>query len=391
MPLPLYYNWRNLWVRKLSNALTFGVVTAVVLVLTVLLSFTSGLQASLRATGSTTNIIVLKPGATAESTSLILPEEAGRLVQAPGIASDPAGRQLISVELCVQTNLQRIGPAGKRANVAVRGVEEVAFLVHPEVRITKGRNVLPGQPEVIVGKKAAERYQNLTLGSTIEIGRAGHRAYSVVGEFEAAGGAFESELWAPRTILADSYQRFPPISSVVMRLADGAAVAETIRYVAGPAVQLNAKRETDYYGELIEKTGQIVMLASGLVGIMAIGAMFAVANTMYASVDSRRREIAMLRTLGFSRGEVVTAFVLESVMLCGVAATVGLTLSLLTSGSRTDFLSDTTWTVLAYESRLTPGVIATALTVALLVGVFGSLAPAQRAARIRIIEALRKA
>ncbi|MFO0838536.1 MAG: FtsX-like permease family protein [Phycisphaerae bacterium] len=391
MPLPLYYNWRNLWARKLSTALTFCVVCAVVLTLAVLLSFSSGLLMSLQSTGSPANVMVLKPGATAESTSLILPDEVGRVIQAPGIERTRDGVSLISPELCVQTTLERLGPQGKRANVAVRGVDDVAFAVHTDVRIARGRVFTQGAPEAIVGKKALERYQNLSIDSQIEIGRAGERAYRIVGVFEAGGGALESEIWTPRTMLADTYQRDPPTSSVVVRAENAAAVPEMVKYLTGPAVQLQAKRETDYYGELSEKTGQIVLLATALVAIMAIGAVFAVANTMYASVDSRRREIAMLRTLGFSRREVVLAFILESLMLCGLASAAGLALSLLTTGARTDFLSDTTWTVLAYESRLTPGVIIAALGLALLVSVFGSLAPALRASRIQIIEALRKA
>ena len=97
--LPLYYNWRNLRRRKLSTALTFVVVAVVVVVLCVLLSFTAGIQASLMATGSNLNLIVLKPGATAESTSVLLPDEVGRLLQTPGLARSPDGAASMSREL----------------------------------------------------------------------------------------------------------------------------------------------------------------------------------------------------------------------------------------------------------------------------------------------------
>ena len=71
MALPISYNWRNLFVRKLSTALTFTVVTVVVFVLAVLLSFAEGIRASLSSSGSRANILVLKPGSTAEGTSII--------------------------------------------------------------------------------------------------------------------------------------------------------------------------------------------------------------------------------------------------------------------------------------------------------------------------------
>lgn len=390
MPLPLYYNWRNLLRRKLSTVLTFIVVAVLVLVLSVLSSFAAGIRASLAASGSSRNLMVLKPGATAESTSLMLQEEVARLNQTPDIARDAQGRPLLSPELCVQTSLPRLGEEGAAANVAVRGVDDDAFAVHQDLRLIEGRRFEQGQLEIIVGKAARDRYANLQMTGEVALGRLSNRTFKVVGVFEAAGGALESEIWAPRSILSDAYgRRF--ISSVVMQLADAAAAAEAIAYINGPAVGLDAKLETAYYEELSSKTREIVLLTTVLVGIMAIGAAFAVANTMFAAVDGRRREIAMLRTIGFSKSSIVAAFLMESMLICTTACLAGLTMSLAINGARQDFLSDTTWTVLAYELTMTPRNVAAALATALAVGMAGALAPAVKASRTRVIEALRKA
>lgn len=394
MALPLTYNWRNLTVRRFSTALTVLVVAVVIAVLTLLLGFAAGVQASVTVSGSAQNLIVLRPGATAESTSIIRNEEAQRLVQTPGLAISPEGLPLVSPEICVQTTLRRIG--GGAANVAVRGVDELALRVHTEVRIVAGRAPQPGAYEAMVGRAAAQRYADLALDQQLALGRSRDRLYRIVGVFESRGSAFESEIWAPRPQIADSYAR-PVLSSVLLRLQDAAAAPQAIAYIASPAVDLHAQRETDYYRDLSARTRDLVALSSILVGIMAIGAAFAVANTMYAAVDGRRREIAMLRTIGYSRGAIVSAFVIESLILCavgcalGVAAGAGLMLYWEWSGQRQDFLSDVTWTVFAYELRVTPGVVFTTLGVSFVVAVFGALAPALRASRVQIIEALRKA
>lgn len=389
MTLPLSYNWRNLLARRLSSSLTFVVVAVVVFVLTVLLSFAAGVRAALATTGDAANILVLKPGATAESTSVILPDEAGRLVQAPGIASDGSGQLLISPELSVQTTIPRIDGRGQ-ANVAVRGVDDMALQVHPNVRIVEGRWMRQGAMEIVIGRAAQQRFANTRIGDRMPLGRIANRVYEVVGVFDSGGNALESELWAPRSMLVDSYER-RFVSSVALRLADPARAAEAIAYINGPAVSLAARRESDYYAELTDRTAQIVNLAVVLVGIMAVGAVFAVANTMYATVDSRRREIAMLRTIGFSRGSIYVAFVIESVLLCTAACLLGLLASLLINGRRQDFLSDTTWTVMAYELRVTPAVLGAALLLAALMGVAGAFLPAWRAARTPVIQALRRA
>lgn len=390
MALPLTYNFRNLLVRRLSTSLTFFVVTVVVAVLCVLLSFAAGIRASLRASGWPQNVLVLKTGATAESTSIIYPDEAGRIVQTPGIATDLSGQLLLSPELCVQTSVPRIGPNATPANVAIRGVDRVAFDVHPEIKLIEGRLFEDGAQEVIVGVQARDRYQNLHVGGEVMLGRSTNRVFKVVGVFEAAGGALESEIWSGRTMIADAHN-FRFVSSIAVRLEDPARAEEAIRYIKGPAVRMNARTEVDYYDDLSTKTRQIVLLTSILIGIMSVGAIFAVANTMYASVDSRRREIAMLRTIGFSRRSIVTSFLVESLLITLTACLVGIAVSLSVDGSRQDFLSDTTWTVLAYELRVTPEIILSALGVSTLVGLFGGLAPAVRASRTRIIEALRKA
>ncbi|MBI3759290.1 MAG: ABC transporter permease [Deltaproteobacteria bacterium] len=389
MALPLSYNWRNLYVRKLNSGLTFLVVAVVVFVLAVLLAYVAGIKASLLASGQTSNLLILKPGATAESTSFVRPEEANLLYSTPGLASNAAGEKLLSKEICVQTNIERRGKPGRPGNVAVRGVEPPSLEIHDEVRIIRGRKFEPGALEAIVGIAAQKRFEGLEIGQKIPLGRTGLQVFEIVGVFDSGGGAMDSEIWAPHAQIADAYRR---INSVVsLRLSDPKQVKAAKEYIASPAVNLTAKTEPEYYEELSSKTHDIIALTSILVGIMAIGAAFAVANTMYAAVDRRRREIAMLRTLGFSRASVIGSFVLESVLLCGTACVCGLLASLALNGLKQDFLSDTTWTVMAFEFRMTPGIIATALSVALVVAVLGALAPAVRAARVRVIDALRRA
>ena len=389
MRLPLYYNWRNLLARKLSTCLTFAIVAVVVFVLALLLSFVAGIRAALVATGSPQNLIVLKSGATAEATSLLTYEEAARLVQTPGVALDPAGFPLVSQELSVQTLIDRRSN-GSPANVAVRGVDDVAFAVHPEVRLSAGRRVEAGSPEVLVGRAAQQRYAGLDVGCQLRLGRKSDRRYTVVGVFEAGGGALESELWAPRTMISDAYGR-RLLSSVALRLTSADAAPAALAYIHGPSVQLDGRTELRYYEDLAAKTREIVTLTTALVGLMAVGAAFAVMNTLYAAVDGRRREIAMLRAIGFGRRAIMLALLVESWLLCTAACVCGLVASAFFHGARQDYLSETTWTVLAYELRVTPQIALAAVVLATLVGVAGALLPAARAARINVLQALRKA
>lgn len=390
MPLPLSYNWRNLMVRKLSTILTFLVVAVIVFVLAVLLSFAAGIQASLSTTGSSRNVLVLAKGATSESTSIILTAEAARLPQTPGIARTDDGQQLLSEEISVQAMIPRRETGAPPAGVAVRGVDPIAFQVHVGVELANGRMFEQGGLEALVGVAAQRRFAGLEVGQEITLGKLSNRKFRIAGTFSAGGSALESEIWAPRSMIADVYDR-RIISSALMRIAPEASVDAAIQYVRGPTVGLAAKTQTEYYRELSQKTQEIVTLTIALVSLMAIGAVFAVANTMYAAVDRRRREIAMLRTLGFDRRSIVLAFLLESVFICVPAAAAGLGASMAFSGRRQDFLSEYTWTVLAYELKITPEIVVASLVLAVMVAVLGAAAPALRASRTNVLEALRKA
>jgi len=390
MALPLYYNWRNLTRRKTSSLLTFLVVMVVVLVLAILLSFGAGIRESLANSGIEGNIVVLKPGASAESTSIISNEEAARVMQTPHLARNTDGEAMVSFELCVQTTIPRKNADRNLANVAIRGVDDIGFDVHSHVNIVEGRRFRQAAQEIIVGKAASERYENLELGHEITLGVLGNRAFRVVGIFEDNGGAMESEIWGPRTMISGVYER-RFLSSVLLRIDTPENFAKAKAYIDGPTVELSAKTEFDYYAEVSKTTRDIVSLTSILIGIMLVGAVFAVANTMYAAVDGRKREIAMLRTIGFSRGSIILAFLIESSLICGVACLCGLALSLTVQGGKQDFMSDTTYTVLAYDLRITPAILMIALAASLTVGIGGALAPAIKASRTKIIEALRKA
>ena len=103
--------------------------------------------------------------------------------------------------------------------------------------------------------------------------------------FEAGGGALESEVWAPLTLLADSYERRFS-SSALLRISDPKQADQAISYINGPAVNLEGKTETAYYKDLAAKTREIVILTTVLIAIMGIGAVFAVAMVSIQAAES---------------------------------------------------------------------------------------------------------
>ncbi len=122
---------------------------------------------------------------------------------------------------------------------------------------------------------------------------------------------------------------------------------------------------------------------------MAIGSIFAAANTMYAAVSYRSREIATLRVLGFRRGSILTSFVFESVLLALLGAAVGIVLMLPFNGMTTGTSNAVTFSEVVFSMRITLQVVIYAVTFAVVMGLIGGVAPAWGAARREILAALR--
>lgn len=394
MALPLGYHWRNLFVRKTTTLLTVLVVAAVVGVFVWMMGFASALAASMAQAQDTTKILVLKRGATSETNSAIPVDEYNKLNQLTDLARDPTTNDaLMSPEMMVQISRPRLRDQGKTwGNIALRGVTETAFKVHPAVKLS-GKMFVSGAQELIVGRAAAEQFSGLAIGDTVEIGYGNNRTFKVVGNFTAEGGPMESEVWGYLPSLMNAYNR-NSYSSAAMRLKEGADAKEIVKQIEGPSIQLTGMTEAAYWKEQSKNIAGYLFVVRVLVVMMSLAAVFSIANTMFSMVAGRTREIAMLRTIGFSRGQILWGFVIESVFLCllgGIVGCLGCFAWLEWMGSTKDMFGATTFTTLAFTIHLTVWTVVWALGSVMLVGVLGAWVPAVRASRVGVITALRTA
>jgi putative ABC transport system permease protein len=392
VPLPLRYPLGNLAARRMRTLLTMAVIALVVIATTLFGSLVSSLRRTLVATGDERNLIVLRKGSTNDGSS-VLPLEAFQAVRFfDGVARDAAGDPLASPELVVQPFFRTAD--GGRENVLVRGVEAVALQVHDDVHIVEGRMFEPSKSEAIVGASVADRYVGARLGDTLEFGRG---AWEVVGVFDSGGSSFESEVWVDVRELAADAKRTIPYSGLRVRVADGADRDALVRRIdADPRYALEAQPEPEYYAKQAESANALYVIVVGLAFLAGIGATFGATNTLYAAVQSRRAEIGTLRALGFSRGAILLSFLVESLVIAlggfavgaALAAVLGRFVSWLLGGIA---FGASTFTTNLITLRVGPGDLVAALVLALVIGFVGGLAPAARAARLRPIEALRRA
>lgn len=394
MALPITYHWRNLFVRKTTTLLTILVITAVVAVFAYMAGFAAALTRTLSVASDDHKLIVLKRGATSESNSALPVDEYSRLSQVRDVARDETtGQALASPEMMVQVALPRVRDGGQTtANVAVRGVTLDALRIHRQVR-PSGPIFSTTEREVIVGAAAAKQFMGLAVGDVINLGYGSDRAYKVVGHFTADGGPMESEIWGYLPSLMNAYNR-TMYSSAGVRLTPDADVKAVLDQIEGPAIQLSAQTERDYWQAQSRLMNVYLTIASILVVIMSLAAVFAVANTMFSIVAGRGQELAMLRTIGFSSMQIMAGLMLEAVMLSVLGGLLGCLACwgwLTLVGNTKDMFGATNFTVTAFEIHMTPGLVLLSLAQVAVVGVVGALVPARRAGRMGIVTALRVA
>ena len=385
MALPLKYNLRNLVVRKgstLATAFTIGLTVAVFLMV---MALARGIDLTLSSSGEPLNLIVLREGSTAELNSSLTRENFNDLMYLDGVERE-GDKPLATAEIITLIYKARKGMS-QGSNVTVRGVGPMSFKLRSGFKTVAGREFQPGLTEAVVSKRIAERFQGLEVGDKFRIQTTD---YTVVGLFDSAGKAFESEIWVDVNSLSSTTKR-ESFSSALLRANDqNALTALAKRITDDPKLHLKALSERTFYEDQQgTASGALKGLAVFISFIMAVGAGFAGMNTMYAAVARRTKEIGTLRVLGFSRWSILVAFLLESIAVASIGAAIGIALTLPLNFVSTGTSNWVTFSEIAFNFRVTPDLMVSALIFGAVIGFVGSLLPSIRASRFRIVDALR--
>jgi ABC-type lipoprotein release transport system permease subunit len=408
-------------------------VALVVVATGLLASLVGTAERLLVATADPRNLIVLARGASSEGTSAIAWPAVNALRGKPGIAAARDGRPLVSAELVVEPTVrparrvtagdaldagEGVGSRGSGAATSVdgvegggelfrprddgdqrsiavvaRGLDPGALAFHEGVHLRSGRWPRRGAQQALVGARLMARL-GVGLGDRL---RWGAREWSIVGLLDAGGSAYDDEVWLDRNDLAIDAGRADTVSVVRIRARspdDLDALAQ--RIAADASLSLDALTETAFY----RRHGHASRALRGLVALTALlsgaAAAAGLANVLHATVRSRRRELGLLRALGFGRWWIVGAVQVEAL---GIAL-VGLATGSFLAAVATPLLGPrlVARLALAIGSHASGGAqaldlaaadLAPGLALTLGVGLTAGIGPAWRAARLRPTEVLR--
>ena len=361
--------------------MSLAAIVSVALAVGVLLGFlamSAGFASTFASSGSDDVAVVLRSGAGAELNSNLTRDQIRLLEEAPGVARDPSGRSLVSGEVYVIVDGTKRS-SGTNANLPLRGVSELAANVRRDVIFVEGRMFEPGTNELVVGDAVLKEFSGFEVGQEV---RFGPNRWTVVGVFAMGGSVFESELWADADVLRNLYQRGTGSQSARIRLTSPESYREFSQYVEDePRLQLDVQREKEFFAAQGDQLRYLAIVGWALGVIMAVGAFAGAWNTMYFSVDSRTREIATLRAIGFSGLAAFVASLFEAVLLALAGGVIGAMGAYLLLDGVTASTLGGGFTQVVFSLQLGPQLVVNGIILALVVGVLGGFFPALKAAR----------
>jgi putative ABC transport system permease protein len=150
--------------------------------------------------------------------------------------------------------------------------------------------------------------------------------------------------------------------------------------------QTKTESEKAFGLDFIAMLGNVKAFILSICGAVVFATLLVSANTMAMSIRERTREVAVLKTLGFTRRTVLGLFVSEAVTVAIIGGLAGV----LAAGGLIWMLSNVPQMAFFFASmKVTPATMAAALFVAGMVGLISSLLPSYHASRVDIVEGLR--
>lgn len=373
-------NFRNLRRRFWQSLVIVAGMACVSGVLLSLLSVTEGMQQAYRSTGDPRSVIIVSHGSLREDNSSIPRDQARIVVNAPGIARGPDGTPLADSSFVTGI------PVPSKKNGATIYARLVTFgkmgtALRPSFHLVAGRMFRPGMQELIVGPLAQTKFKGMAVGDKVTMPNG---QWPIVGMF-ATGDLLDGVLAGDTETVLQAMRRNSYNTVTVRLVSPGAFPAFRAGLTHNPVLTVDVMRLSDWNARVgADNVAFFHVFIYGVSIILAVGALFGCFNTMYAAVESRGREIATLRALGYGGAAVALSVILEASALSVAGSLIGASVAWylyngVQGGMGWDF----------FRLTVSPAMFGMAILWALAVSVLGGLLPSLRAARWTVADAMR--
>jgi putative ABC transport system permease protein len=371
---------RSIPQRLGASLVTVIGVTTVMAVLVTMLALGEGLE-RLAQTGSRPDRgTVIAAGSQSSLTSTVSRSTLDKVVDKPGVRHDAQGKPLVTgVVLMI---IDGVTKTNQRGGIGFFAAGPQWRQIWPKVQVVEGRYFQPGLYELLVSQRIRDRFKGMSLGDTV---KARGTAWKIVGVYKDTGSFFDNSLVADAdTVIA----AFPHTTySMLSVILNSPADFQTFKNAVTSDPTLSADVQTDdEANEAVIKglRGVLDFISYFIASLMGLGAACGALSSLYTAVDSRTREIATLRAIGFGSASVVTSVLAEGMILAIPAALVGAGIAWFLFNGNVVVASG-----LTFHMTVTPHLVVVSLCWAIMIAAIGGLLPAIKAAALPVATALR--
>jgi putative ABC transport system permease protein len=389
--LSINYNLRHLQNRPMSSALTCLGVALVLFVFTATQMLGAGVAETLKASGSSNQLLIVRSGSQNELQSALSREDVAIILEL-ALRSGAKSPLSWSADAVVLLNLEKQNQKGATSNVTIRGISPTHLatqqVIRPPFTLITGTFVSAGSNEIMVGSAVARRFAGIEIGKNLRLAGVDWR---IAGIFDAGNTSFNSEIWVDAEPLLQTIRR-TNFSSVTLHYPNTALAEKATTIIeSDPRLTVTAAREDLFYASQSEFLSSFIIYLGAFISIVfSSAAITGSMITMYTAVANRRREIGILRTLGFSAGVITKAFVQESLLLSMVGGCLGILAATLLTFLQVGTTNFQTFSDVTFSFKLSSEIIVRSLIFSIVMGVIGGALPAYSAARIKPLDAVRR-
>ena len=370
---------RSIPQRLGASLVTVVGITVVMAVLVSLLALGQGVAYLAKTGARADRASVLSHGVQSATQSSIPRASLGIVQNAPGTRKDSRGRALAAGALALSADA--ITTNNQRASVGIFAMTPIGEEVWPEIKIIEGRRFQPGLHEVIVSDNVRRRFKGYELAGHARIRGTD---WTIVGVFAPLGGFFDNTIIADAETVMSAFTR-TTFTGITVVIEPGQYETFKRAIEGDPTLSADVKTEAQANEQIVGQLKNVLDFVSYFVGgIMALGAVCGALASLYAAVDSRKREIATLRAIGFSAFPIVVAVLAEALILAIPAALLGAAIAWL-------MFNGHVVAALGLTFPLTVSVHALNVSIfwSIAIALIGGFLPAIRAARLPVATALR--
>jgi len=377
--------------RAITSSVSILSISCVAAVILSVLAMTQGMVKTLEQTGLDNTLIVMRAGAVSELQSVMFPAEVNILANHGQVLKNSDNKAMVSAEMFVNAQMQFVNGVGEQSSekLALRGISNNTYSFRPNFNVIAGDKFKTGVRQVLVGQAIARRMPELIVGSTITLGGA---QWVVSGIFTDNNSVFESELWADIGMVQSDYQRGSTLQSVRLALKPNSNItALRQEWQDDPRINVRIMLEKEFFASQAENLTRLIRwIGFPVAFIMALGAMIAALNTMYAAIASRSKEIATHKAIGFSSFAISFSILTEALFIAFIGALLGvLPLYIGFDGFTAATQDANNLSQMMFNFDLSIDLIAQALLFSIGIGLLGGIMPALKAMRLPVTVALR--